>query len=132
MPIHTVHRHRMNISLSYNLKGIDMVVYQTLRRFTNDVIVDAMLDETRYHEFERSYIDEDHAGQAYLAGWDRRVTCLWDEPGEEDRPPHPQDIYDAQEVIWINHAPGRTNHKELAAAFMIVSIVGNETRYLVC
>lgn len=40
-----------------------MVVYQALKRFSKDVIVDAMLDEKRYHEFGSSYIDEDFAGQ---------------------------------------------------------------------
>ncbi|OJD18337.1 hypothetical protein AJ78_01650 [Emergomyces pasteurianus Ep9510] len=110
--------------LPHSLKGIDMVVYQALMRFTDDVIVDAMLDETEYEDLGGSLTDEDDGGhdddvdQVYLARGDRAIRFMRDET-DEDAAPHPGEFYTARDVTWINHRPGGTSHKELAAAFII-------------
>jgi hypothetical protein len=120
--------------LPHGLKGIDMIVYQTLKRFTNEVKVQAMLDDTQYRkrraeiaeEMDEEDAEQQDTGNAYLSE-DRTVQSLPDQGEEEAGGPPPEEVgYAHKEVTWINHSPDETSHQELAAAFITVSTATNE------
>lgn len=104
--------------LPHSLKGVDMAVYQALKRFTTDVTVDAILEEQK-DEYD-DYYEEKPKKQDLLAGGDRNVRLI-DFEFEED--PTPEDLeYEHRDVVWINSRPDEKSHKELAVAYLIVSI----------
>ncbi|KAL2359768.1 hypothetical protein RJZ56_007376 [Blastomyces dermatitidis] len=99
--------------LPNNLKGIDMLVYQTFKCFDEDAMFSAMLDPR--------YIDRE-LSSSYLAGRDRRLQYLEiNAEGYDD--PDPGEVYYRRNVTWINSTPGQKVHREPAAVFLTY---GNE------
>jgi len=137
--------------LHHTLKGLDMVVYQALKRLTGSVQVATVLDDDKYQSWKRErgyrdYSDEqsetdDEAGDIYtsdtLLGESLGSPTLWrdyEEEGQLDpesivryvRPSRgsewqAEQIYSRQKVTWLNDSPGSEAFKELAVAFLTVS-----------
>lgn len=116
--------------LHHMLKGIDMVVYQALKRLLGSACVTAVLDDTEYNqnsEERRKYPDDEEGNyNCVSASLQPVLTC---EGYDEEKMPDPGTIADfgrgpafpRQDVTWLNHGPNSRTASELAVAFITVS-----------
>ncbi|RSL63556.1 hypothetical protein CEP54_005155 [Fusarium duplospermum] len=114
--------------LHHTLKGIDMVVYQALKRLLGSARVTAVLDDTDYmqnrSEGMMDYSDDEEANYDCVSSSLQPVlTC---EDYDEEETPDPGTIADFGQgpafprrgVTWLNYAPNARTATELAVAFI--------------
>ncbi|KAL6358972.1 hypothetical protein LRP88_09170 [Fusarium phalaenopsidis] len=114
--------------LHHMLKGIDMVVYQALKRLLGSACVTAVLDDTEYNQNRRERMmdysdDEEGNYDCVSASLQPVLTC---EDYNEEEAPDPGTIADfgsgpafpRRGVTWLNHGPNSRTASELAVAFI--------------
>lgn len=138
-------------TLHHTLKGIDMLVFQALKRLTSasSVKVTHALDDYLLRESEMEYDDngnkiaEDSTQPPYVKAA-TIGTCIRGPIGldgldEESGYPDPEDLhyygrelvggvnwgnakaYSRRHVAWLNHSPTKSTPQEFAVAFLVVS-----------
>lgn len=117
--------------LHHMLKGIDMVVYQALKRLLGSACVTAVLDDSEYnqatHEWRMDCSDDEEGDYDCVS--DSLQPVLTSEDYEEGETPDPGTIADfgsgptfpRRGVMWLNHGPNHRTATELAVAFITVS-----------
>ncbi|KAJ4308455.1 hypothetical protein N0V84_012090 [Fusarium piperis] len=124
---HTSNSSRKN--LHHMLKGIDMVVYQALKRLLGSARVTAVLDDEGFKENNTEWVkwaDEEERDHNCVG------TSLWPvltcDEYEEDRAVDPGTIegdfsrkpaFPRQDVTWLNHAPNSQTASEFAVAYIM-------------
>ncbi|KAM6537934.1 hypothetical protein FALCPG4_003830 [Fusarium falciforme] len=114
--------------LHHTLKGIDMVVYQALKRLLGSACVTAVLDDTEYNQNRQEqmmeYSDEEEGNyDCVSASLQPVLTC---EDYDEQETPDPGTMADfgrgpafpRRGVTWLNHGPNARTASELAVAFI--------------
>ncbi|KAM0441304.1 hypothetical protein ACHAPT_000613 [Fusarium lateritium] len=116
-------------NLHHTLKGIDMVVYQALKRLLGSARVTAVLDDDDYKESTSEWRmdseDEDWRNSDCIS--DTLVPTFTCDDWCEDEPPDPGAIeahwqrgptFPRRGVTWLDHQPNSQTAKELAVAFV--------------
>lgn len=116
--------------LHHMLKGIDMVVYQALKRLLGSARVTAVLDDEEYRENKEEWMhysdDEEGNYNCVSASLQPILTC---EGYNEDEAVDPGSIeanfgqgpaFPRRGVTWLNHTPNSRTASELAVAFITV------------
>ncbi|KAL2675624.1 hypothetical protein Neosp_011814 [[Neocosmospora] mangrovei] len=114
--------------LHHMLKGIDMVVYQALKRLLGSACVTAVLDDSEYNQATHEWrmdCSDDEEGE-YDCTSDSLQPVLMSEDYEEGETPDPGTIADfgsgpafpRRGVTWLNHGPNHRTATELAVAFI--------------
>jgi hypothetical protein len=117
--------------LHHMLKGIDMVVYQALKRLLGSACVTAVLDDTEYNQSRKEWM-MDYSGDDegdYDCVSDSLKPVLTCEDYDEQETPDPGTIADfgrgpafpRRGVTWLNHRPNSRTASEFAVAFITVS-----------
>ena len=114
------------------LKGIDMVVYQALKRILGDASITAVLDDSKY---VRSQSNEDYSENIVCVARTARSPILdpiynWMDKSSP-RPEkirileggHRKYMYKRKRVTWLNHPPDSESSKELSVAYRTVSLL---------
>ncbi|UPK97681.1 hypothetical protein LCI18_008616 [Fusarium solani-melongenae] len=115
-------------NLHHMLKGIDMVVYQALKRLLGSACVTAVLDDTEYNENRQERMmeysdDEEDNYNCVSTSLQPVLTC---EDYDDQEPPDPGAITDfgpgpafpRRAVTWLNHEPNSRTASELTVAFI--------------
>ncbi|RSL41587.1 hypothetical protein CEP53_012677 [Fusarium sp. AF-6] len=104
--------------LHHMLKGIDMVVYQALKRLLGSAYVTAVLDDMKYlrDRSERGYSDDEEANYDCVSASLRPVLTFPD-GNQDEAAPDPSTAFPRQGVTWLNHAPNSRTATEFAVAF---------------
>ncbi|KAK3370022.1 hypothetical protein B0H63DRAFT_421762 [Podospora didyma] len=143
---HATNSSARNENIHRTLKGVDMLVYQALKRLTNSVQVTSVLDDEEYQYQQHIWeSDDDEEGddgtndgeedediatcqttvyvQKSLAT--ARPVLHHEDLRHYERYPDPAAFtnFQRQKVMWLNWAPDHTYPRELAAAFIAY---GNE------
>ncbi|RSM00093.1 hypothetical protein CEP52_009324 [Fusarium oligoseptatum] len=109
--------------LHHMLKGIDMVVYQALKRLLGSACVTAVLDDAEYlqNRAERGFSDDGEANYDCVSASLRPVLTF--QEYDENEEPDPSTAFPRRDVTWLNHAPNSRTATEFAVAFITY---GNE------
>lgn len=132
-------------NLPAGLKGLDMIMYQTLRKIFDHAVVTAVLDDGLREKRVRDrgcWMDESDSGSADPSEMkyatrnafisDRvRSPIAWEGFDDDDQPPDPaslggyadgyfQAYFPQRKVVWLNHLPGYHDPSELAVTYLTV------------
>jgi hypothetical protein len=136
-------------NLHHTLKGLDMVVYQALKRLAGFAQVATVLDDHSYQDWMNGYSynkkskSNDGVGNVHesdtLLGKVLHTPILWQDFNDEeqldpesvthhvrcdcDTKQCEEQVYSRQKVMWLNYSPGSKSFRELAVAFITVSFV---------
>lgn len=115
------------------LKGIDMVVYQALKRVLGDARITAVLDDSEYvsHLLQREGNESLYQNTACVAATPSAPTLVPSCDRTSERWLDPDFLvtckgrlqfdymYDRERVTWLNHPPDEATSKELSIAYVV-------------